>query len=303
MSTIKTANLKFWIFFLFAIIVGFIFPNQLKDFDFLILLILMIVLFIIFIKIDIFEILFHLKKPSLLLYVLIMNLVVFPIIVYFLSFGFSTDLIIALVLLASLPTGVSASALTDIIKGRTSLTLVISVLSTIIAIITMPLMFYLLLNTKIELNYISLILMLIKLIFVPLVISQIVKKIFNKRYLEPIQKYSNNITITLISIMIAIIIGGQANQILSNVAEVVYYLLILYVMFFIFQLVSYFMVYKLHKKDKIAVSNSKTFMNLSLGIGLAYLFFDPKIALIIVIAEIPWSTMLIIFSLYEKHLK
>ncbi len=145
--------------------------------------------------------------------------------------------------------------------------------------------------------------MLIKLIFVPLLISQVIKIVFNKKYLEPIQKYSNSLTIILISFMIAIVIGGQADQILSNPSEVIYYLLILYCAFFLFQIASYFMVYKLHKRDKIAVSNSKTFMNLALGIGLAYIFFDPKIAFILVIAEIPWSTMLVVFSLYEKRLK
>ncbi len=107
-------SLKFLIFFFLALILGFVFANQLKGIDFLITPILMTILFIIFIKIHIFEILSHLKNPLLLLYILIANLVIFPIVVYFLSFGFSIELTIALVLLASLPTGVSACALTTL---------------------------------------------------------------------------------------------------------------------------------------------------------------------------------------------
>lgn len=302
MSVKNYVDTRFGIFFLLSIVAGFTLSGILKNLECAVIYLLMAILIFIFLKIDIIDIIHQLKRPWLLTYILSMNLVVLPVIVYFISLPLTRELLVALVLIAALPTAVSAPALTDIVKGKSSLTLVISVLSTFLSAITLPLVLYILLKTKIELDYIDLFQTVSLLIFIPLLISHFIKRFSSKKHVGLLRDYSNTIIVILISLIIAIVIGIQADYIMSNPAEIFYYLIVLYPAFFAFQLFAYFMVNWLKKDEKVAVSNSKTFMNTGLGIALAITFFDPKVALILVLSEFPWSTMLIIFNMYKKYL-
>ncbi|MCK5138790.1 MAG: hypothetical protein KAQ85_03010, partial [Thermodesulfovibrionia bacterium] len=116
------------------------------------------------------------------------------------------------------------------------------------------------------------------------------------------KKYYSSITVILASLIVLGVIGKEAGYILSNTSEILNILLILYMVFFVFQLAGYFMVFWLKKDEKIAVSVSKTMMNPALGVVLASTFFSSKVALILILSEIPWSTILIFFKLYKKYL-
>ena len=289
------------LFFILAIIMGLLFSDYSKTVGDYVMYLLMIILFLIFLKIDLKEILSHIRRPVLLGYILLMNLAVLPLLIYLLSLPFEKDIIIGLLLLASLPTGTAAAALTDIIKGRTSLTLLIAVLSSFIVPLTLPSIFYFLLGAKIELDYPGLFLTTFWLVFIPLVIAQLAKQFFIK-HIEKSKKYYSSITVILASLIVLGVIGKEAGYILSNTSEILNILLILYMVFFVFQLAGYFMVFWLKKDEKIAVSVSKTMMNPALGVVLASTFFSSKVALILILSEIPWSTILIFFKLYKKYL-
>ena len=142
---------------------------------------------------------------------------------------------------------------------------------------------------------------LLTLIFIPLIISQVVTLLLKKR-IERIAKYSIPITILLLSIIIAGVIGEGARDIISNLDQVLYFLVLLYAVFFIVQFLSYFMVFWLKKEEKLAVSISKTYGNPILGIVLASTFFSPKVALFLVLSEIPWNTTLAFFNWFKKFL-
>lgn len=298
----KSIDTKFLLYFLIAGIAGFLFSNQLQIFTSWVMYLLMIILFVIFLKIDIFDLISHAKKAHIVLPTLIINLIIFPILTWFISKWFvDTQLLIALVLFASLPTGVAASAMTDILKGNTSLTLIMSVLSTILVMATIPIVFYTLFRTNVAINYGSLFIMLFKLIAFPLLLSQIAKLLLHQKQLEKIHRHSGEITRIVISLMFAIVISGETHYISSHISEVLYYTAVLYILFSFFLVISYYINYKLERADRIALTSAKTYMNITLGIGLAYLFFDPKVALIMVMGEIPWTTIIIFFNIFLKH--
>ncbi len=294
----------FWVCFLLAIFLGLLAPEYVTVFENYLMYMLMLVLFVVFLKVDLRELRGHARRPLLLAYILLLNLIVIPILFYFLSLPFSKDTALALVLLAALPTGMGAAALAGLVKGKASLALILSVSSSLIAPLTLPAVFYLLFREKIELDYFKLFLRLGMLILIPLAASQAVKLLLAKA-VKKAEPYLGVATIAFVSLVIMTVIGQKADHILGNKAEVLYLLLISFGAFLVLQLAGYFMVYWLSREERIAVSVSKMIMNNALGVVIALEFFNrdyPRVALILILSEIPWSTMTVLYRFYgRKH--
>jgi BASS family bile acid:Na+ symporter len=291
------------LFLIISIPLGLLFPY----FAFLrnyITYLLMIVLFITFLKMDILEIVHHIKRPMLLLYIEGMSLIAAPIIVYFILTLLKFDYIVvaALVLLAAAPAGVASSAMTALTSGETSLNVIIIFVSHFIAPFTIPFLFFILFRKYIRLDYFNVLITMAKLILIPLVASFLSKQFFKEK-INLVKERSSLLTIIPIFLISLTIISINAPFIKSNPLQVAKYLLIVYPEYFFFMIFGFVIVFWLNLKEKIAVSNSKTFTNVSIVMVLAFEFFDPKVALIIAIAQLPWSTMLVPVNIMLKLIR
>ncbi|MCD6106623.1 MAG: hypothetical protein J7J57_00155 [Caldisericaceae bacterium] len=265
---------------------------------------LMLVLFVTFLKMDIMEIVHHIKRPMLLLYIEGMSLIAAPIIVYFVLtlLKFNYIVVAALVLLAAAPAGVASPAMTDLTSGDTSLNVIIIFISHLIAPFTIPFLFFVLFRKDIRLDYLNVLITMAKLILIPLA-AALFSKQFLKKKLNFIKERSSLLTIIPVFLISLTVISINAPFIKSNPFQVVKYLLIVYPEYFFFMVFGFVMVFWLNLKEKIAVSNSKTFANVSIVMVLAFEFFDPKVALIIALAQLPWPTMLVPVNIMLKLIR
>jgi BASS family bile acid:Na+ symporter len=255
---------------------------------------LMFVLFVTFLKIDIGEIFSHFKKPFLMTYIIILHLIVFPIIV-FLSFKllhFDNIYLAAFLLFSALPAGVASAAVTELTRGDAPLAILITILTHFIAPITIPILFFVLLRKVVHLDYLSISITMAKLIFIPLLVALIFKKLFKKAALSisKISKFLTVIPLLLIGLTMASV---NYNFIIHNPWDTIKYILLSYPVYFFFMFAGFYTVSFLPAGEKIAVSNTKTFINVTIGMVLAMTFLDAKAALIITLAQIPWSTMIV----------
>ena len=290
---------NFWIFLLLGMFLGFIFPDQTLVLDSYVIIFLMILLYLVFLKIDLGEVVGHIKKPKLLIYLLVCNLIVIPVMSYVLTAPLDPDIRIGVILLACLPSGTAAPALTEIVKGKTSLTLVLTVLSSILAPLTITALFYLFYNTAIPMNYLRLFFGLVTFTLVPFLASQLSKRFFSS-YIARSRKHIGSASVLIMMVIVMVVIGKEAHYIRSNFRDVINILIVLYVVFFVFQVVGYFQAFWLKREERIAVSVSKMAMNNVLGVVIALSYFNPQIALILVLSEIPWNTMPILYSFARK---
>lgn len=265
---------------------------------------LMLVLFVTFLNMDIMEIVHHIKRPMLLLYIEGMSLIAAPIIVYFALTLLKFDYIVvaALVLLAAAPAGVASSAMTDLTSGDTSLNVIIIFVSHLIAPFTIPFLFFVLFRKYIRLDHLNVLITMAKLILIPLIAALLSKQFFKEK-LNFIKERSSLLTIIPVFLISLTVISINALFIKSNPLQVVKYLLIVYPEYFFFMFFGFIIVFWLNLKEKIAVSNSKTFTNVSIVMVLAFEFFDPKVALVIAIAQLPWSTMLLPVNMMLKFIR
>ncbi len=291
------------LFLIISIPFGLLFPYFafLKNY---ITYLLMLVLFVTFLKMDIMEIIHHIKRPMLLLYIEGMSLITAPIIVYFVLTLLKFDYIVvaALVLLAAAPAGVASSAMTDLTSGDTSLNVVIIFVSHLIAPFAIPFLFFVLFRKYIRLDYFNVLITMAKLILIPLAAALLSKQFFKEK-LNFIKERSSLLTIIPVFLISLTVISINAPFIKSNPFQVVKYLLIVYPEYFFFMVFGFVIVFWLNLKEKIAVSNSKTFANVSIAMVLAFEFLDPKAALIVALAQLPWPTMLVPVNIMLKFIR
>lgn len=302
MKIIQLIEKKFWLLLLISVILGILIPTPFKQLDNFVIPGIMLILFLTYLKIDFIEIVSHIKKPGFLLYILITFLIIIPVCIYLLFKNINQDLAVGLLLLCSMPPGVASPVFTDIVKGNTSLSVVVSIIANVLAPITVFALFYFLTHQSIHLDLNGIFFTLLIACFVPLILAQSMRKI-NRKFIQDTQTYYGGINILIIMLLIYIIIAKQSYEITHNPINILIEIIWLYILFFFFHIIGYYVAFWRNKKDKIALSVSRTYLNTALAIGLAITYFDPKIALLIALSEIPWGTTLGLFKFALKYTK
>ena len=302
MKILKQVDKYFWVFLFTSIILGLFFPAPFQPLENYVIYIVMTIIGLLFLKVDIIDIVTHIKNPLFLLYIAFVNLVVTPVITYFVFRGLTPELTPGLVFLAALPSGVTSAAFTDMMKGRTSLTLTTIIVTNLLSIITIPFVFYLLFNHSMEIHVMELGLNLLKVFAIPFFIAKVLKHVLVKDLTAKLQDYYNIIIVSLLSLMITVSISFASEYITSHLSVSYSKLGYLFLAYIIFQLVGYFSIFWHKKGEKVAVSNSNMLTNNILGIVLALAFLTEDILYLVILSLIPWSVMIVAKHWYKRFL-
>ncbi len=302
----------FWVFLIIAILLGFSLPSifsipseTLEMMEGYVIFILMIIMGILFLKVDILDILTHMKKPLNLLYIVFINLIATPIIIFGLAqyLPIQTETLIGITLLGALPAGVSSAIFTDIFNGRTSLSLTTVILSNLLAVFSIPFILWLMFDTQVPIDHFKLLQNLFIMITIPFIIAKILKRIVLPKVLPYIKDYFNILTVLLVTLMIMLAVANQSHDIMNNFSVLLPTLGLLYLAFITFQLIGYFSVFWQSKGRKLAISNSNMIMNNILGIVLVIANDLPDfVQTIMILSFIPWVTMISAKHWYRRFL-
>lgn len=302
MRILEFIEKNFWLFFLAGVLLGLFFPaggNFLNPF---MVPLLMVVLFLTCVKIDMIEVIEHVKNPLFIVYVLAVYLIVVPLITYYLFYFINQELAVSFLLLTAIPPGVASPFLTDLLKGNVSLSLVIAVIGSLIAPFTMTVLLFFTVNKVVQIDLIGILQTLLPIVFVPFIVSQILRKTSIK-FVQNNKKYFTSISTILLSVFLYIAISKQASEILKDPLSLWPYIFWLYVLFILMHVTGYFFAFWRNKKDKIALTVTKIYLNNALAIVIAHNYFSPKIALIILLSELPWTTLPGLFRHALKFVK
>lgn len=255
-----------------------------------------------FLKIEPDHVFAELKKPLFLIFIIAVYILMIPLALFFLMKFLTPELSLGFLLYASLPPAVAAPALTNLAKGNSALSLTIMVLINMIVPFSVPFLFLLLTGSSIKLDTLGMFVTLALVILGPLLVSQVFEKITPK-IINNLKPKLGGLGVVLIMFIMYTVVAHQSALILQNPIMLLKYLLILYGIVFGFYLIGFFIAPWRHLKDRIALAVTKAYPNVGLGIVLAFKFFTPEIALLLVIAEIPWATTIGAFKWLNKHLK
>ena len=280
----------FWVFLLAGILIGLWYPVFDEILMSLLKPILMIMLFFVFLKTDLLQILEETKDVKLMIYIVIINMLIIPVLFFFLTKLFSPELAVGILLLTAMPAGVASPTLTDIVKGNTALSMSIAIITSLIAPFTVPLLFGLLKINSLSINPLAVFIDLLIIVFIPMIFSQIMKKYFPLT-IKKSQHLFTSFNVILLFIIVYAVMGSQRDLILSNPPDIIRKIAFLYLIFILLHIAGYFTGYNQKRENKVALAIGSAYMNNGMAIVLAATHFDTSIVVLMVLAEIPWNTL------------
>lgn len=263
-------------------------------------LFLQVIFFLSAIKLDHRQIETNLKDWKLLILATGTKMILFPLLAWGIALFLSTDLRLSIFLLAAVPVGMTTPLLIELMGGKPSLAIILTIATSLLAPFSIPWLTTMLFGEAIAINAIEMLLRLVVVIFVPFGLAMIFRRVFPKIN-HTMSIATKPISQLLLGLLIAGAVANQADQLLNGGQELWKILLILIgvtIFFILSQLIGYTVGWWETFERRNTVSISLTYMNFSLAIYLASQFFPrPGVLLPLVLAIIPWATLL---PLWEK---
>ncbi len=285
----------FWLILLAGILLGLWSPVSFKAPPGLPKILLGMMLFLAFLKIDALEVLENMRNFRLMIYIASVYMLVIPLVFYFSTMIFDAELAVGILLLTAMPAGVSTPVLTDIAKGNISLSMSLAIVSQLLAPFTVPLLFWLVDINSLTINKLLILKDIAILVFLPLIISQIVKK-YLPLTIGKTQHLFTSANVFLLFTFVYIAISSQRNVILENPAGLIWKIAVLYLVFILLHIIGYMISHKETRENRIAVAIGAAYMNNGMAIVLAASYFKPEILVLMVLSELPWNTLLAPFK-------
>jgi bile acid:Na+ symporter, BASS family len=287
--------------YLFVIVLalgaGLLFPAQTGVITPYATFFLQIIFFLTGVKLNPKEILKNAKDVKLIAVSTVFLLVILPAVVYLLMSVIAPSMAVGFLLLACMPIGMTAPLLAEVVDGKPELALVLAVISSLLAPITIPIMIRVFASTAVDVSMWTMFLNLVNVIFVPLILAQIVRYFWHKQIKTTFFTFKPISTI-LLGLVIAGSAAKQSSVIMSHLnLDLLIQLIALFLFITARLYVGYNVAFWRKCNDRLTIATCLTFMNFTLAIYLAGSYFkDPTVLLLSVLVIIPWSFMLLPFK-------
>lgn len=153
------------------------------------------------------------KTPKAVFIGLVSHFTIMPLVGYSLAkgFGFPPEIAAGIILIGSVPSGVSSNVLAFIAKANLPLSITIATVSTLMAPIMTPFLMKILAGQFVEVNFMKMMLHVIEIIIVPVVLGLIINKLIRNgvKWLQSVMPIVSMIGILMM--LIVIVSSGRDN--------------------------------------------------------------------------------------------
>ena len=231
------------------------------------------------------------------------QMILLPIAIYFATKWFSEYFAQALFLLCAAPAWFAAISFTRIMWWNTLLALCITIVSSVLVPVSIPLLSYYIVKNEIQVDTLQMFIDLVLYCIIPLIAWYLTKRYIPK-VATALTPHIDLISIILIAFMIAWPVWENAAAFLSTpITKLLLIVGILFVLAFILQWLGRYIFANKTKAEKISWWIAKCFMNISLATVIAAKYFAPEVLLIVILYEFPWDLMLIPYRYFINKAK
>lgn len=273
-----------------ALIVGLLFPDQLKFLGAYSTHLLITVFFTSSLRLNTKELIGYAKDWRMLLISNLFMLVILPFALYFPALAFSQEWALALLILGAMPTGMTIALVADFFGGKTSLALVITATTSLLAPLSIPIIFKIAVDRVVPIPVLEMFWSLFLTIVIPFVLATLVKQAVPKK----VKKYDNlirTISVACFGILIAGIVADSSNETLISLS-VRDILIVIISMIWLGVLIwaSYFLVRWRPPADRITIALCMVYLNNTLALFIGSKFFKeyqvvPKLLLLLLVVN------------------
>tara|TARA_B110000263_G_scaffold39636_1_gene31300 strand:+ start:9 stop:926 length:918 start_codon:yes stop_codon:yes gene_type:complete len=244
------------------------------------------------------------KYPSWLLMGFILQFTIMPFLGWVLAtlFDLPPFFSLGLILVASCPGGTVSNVIVYLSNSNLALSVSMTAVSTVLAIIMTPLLTSSLSGSEIDVDVMGLFLSTLKVVLIPVIIGVLLNRFFPKKIIK-VKQIAPALSVILITLIVASIIGQGKEIILSSGLSLLFSIMILHLLGFV---LGYFISKVILKNESVArtISVEVGMQNSGLGVVLAKEnFVNPAIAIPSAISSLVHSLYGSIFVVLFKNKK
>ncbi|WGE58094.1 bile acid:sodium symporter family protein [Actinobacillus equuli] len=220
------------------------------------------------------------KNPKAAILGVIAQFVVMPSIAFVLAKAFQLppDLAIGVILVGSCPGGTSSNVMTYLAKGNTALSVACTTVSTLLAPLLTPAVFYLFASEWLEIDAGAMFVSVLKMVLLPIFVGVVIRSIF-KQKIEQFSQTMPLISVFAIVMIVTAVVSVSKDRIIESG-------LLIFLVVVLHNGLGYLIGYLIGRVFKLPIADSKTIaievgmQNSGLGAALAALHFkaNPLIA-------------------------
>lgn len=166
-------------------------------------------------KLDDFKIVF--SRPKDVLIGCVAQFTIMPLLAFLLTrvFQLPMELAIGVILVGTCPGGTSSNVMTYLAKGDVALSVGMTAVSTVLAPFMTPLLTYVYVGQRVDVNMVSMFVSIIKVVIVPIALGFIFNKLFGK-LTEKLTEVLPLISVTAIVAIVAAVVSANSAKILTS---------------------------------------------------------------------------------------
>jgi len=292
---------NFSLFIALGFIVGLAIPGTAERFEPYILYFLVTIMFFTMLKIDLNGLTRTASRPLYIAYLAMIVLLISPVLQYAISKALFPSVAASVLIIGSLPSAMSSTSITDLLKGNAHIALLLTVITSLLAPFTMPFLIEAFIGVETQASFTDMVATLAKIVFVPFVLSILAKKAFPGAIVRT-SKYYSCLNIFLLFLIIMAIIGSYHEYIMENVSQTIEMALFFLLLAVLMHILGWYSSFWRPFEDRVASATITFYCNISLGVVFTAKFFSPMIVLGVVLYNIPWSTMPVPFQYVVKRI-
>jgi BASS family bile acid:Na+ symporter len=154
-----------------------------------------------------------LRRPRIVALGVALQFTIMPLAAFLIgrSLNLSTELLAGLVLVGSCPGGTASNVITYLARGDVALSITLTTISTLLAVLATPALSWLYLQQVIDVPVGAMLLSVLKIVLVPVVLGVTVNRLIGRR-LRPLERLFPMISVIAICLIIGIIVALNAGQ-------------------------------------------------------------------------------------------
>ena len=200
---------------------------------------------------------------------------------------FAPDIALAILLICALPAGISAPAMTHLFHGQVTLAVIITIATTLMVPMTIPLLFSLTTAQTVMPDPTHLLQSLLIILVLPCIIFMFTRHVRPLR--QAVSSHGKATVIVLTACMLAIVVGGQREMVLADGGLLLGMVALTFVVQAAMLLCGWLAGKHIARDQQIALATTSGFNNAALGVALAALHFSPTVIIVMVAAELSWA--------------
>lgn len=215
------------------------------------------------------------KHPKSVIVGVVGQFVIMPAIAFALAklFALPTDLAIGVILVGACPGGTSSNVMTYLAKGNTALSVACTTISTLLAPLLTPVIFYVLASQWIDIDASAMFASVLKMVLFPIFLGLVIRALFKKQMAQ-ISQTMPLVSVIAIVLILAAVVAGSKDKIIDSG-------LLIFGVVVLHNCLGYFVGFlaakalRLNNYDSKAIAIEVGMQNSGLGAALATAHFNP----------------------------